>query len=175
MSHAFLSRPMAIAAACSVGLLYAAELPVPQPLPETNGPTTVYRQVTPDGRVVYSDKAIKGAKIDHTMTVEPPIKGNLWSAEPGSAPVIPRHAEPTPVQKVPSIPAPGKRKTIEQANADVIKAEMLLEDAKRRQEAAARGSERDALARNVADAQAMLERAVAERNTIRRTRYGALP
>lgn len=175
MPHTFLAGLMAIAAGFSAGLLCAAELPVPQPLPQTHGPTTVYRQITPDGRVVYSDKAIKGAKIDHTMTVEPPVKGNLWSAEPGSGPVIPRHAESTPVQKVPSIPVPGKRKTIEQANADVIKAEMLLEDAKHRQESAARGSDQNALARNVEDAQAMLERAVAERNAIRRTRYGGLP
>jgi hypothetical protein len=94
--------------------------------------TTLYRQVMPDGRVVYSDEPLKGAKIDQTIKVEPPIKGNAWAAESGSRPVAKPRSEPTPVRKVNT--PPGQKKTFEQASADVVRAEMKLEDAKKRQQ-----------------------------------------
>lgn len=150
-------------------------------------PTTIYRQVLPDGRIVYSDKAPKGARVDHTITVEPPIKGNLWTTESGTRPVVPQQSERTPVQKVGSVPNPGRSKTRDEATSDVIRAEMLLEDARRRQLANAEptaeeragasadgarlgdayGKRQEALAREVADAEAMLKKAVAERNALR--------
>lgn len=92
--------------------------------------STVYRQVLPDGRVIYSDEPIKGTKIDQTIKVDPPIKGNLWTAESGSRPIAKPRAESTPVRKVNSPPG----KSLEQAGADVVRAEMKLEDAKKRQQ-----------------------------------------
>ncbi|HJV81396.1 hypothetical protein [Noviherbaspirillum sp.] len=185
MNQVFLFKAAGCLACLSAATLFAAELPQPQPLPETNGPTTVYRQITSDGRIVYSDKTLQGAKVDHTITVEPPIKGNLWSTEAGSKPVAPQQSERTPVNKVPSIPVPGKTKTIEQANSDVIKAEMLLEDARKRQQAgdarlpgepdAAYAARRKSLARDVADSEAMLNKALADRKALRSVRYGQLP
>ncbi len=184
MNHPFLSWATATLAGFSVAAA-ATELAAPPPLPITSGPITVYRQLTPDGRVVYSDKAIQGAKIDHTITIEPPIKGNLWTTEAGSKPVIPPQTERTSIDKVPSIPAPGKKRTIEDINSDVIKAEMLLEDAQKKQNAGAArlpdesdtayAMRQKSLAREVADAQAMFNKTIADRNALRKARYGLLP
>ncbi len=149
--------------------------------------TKIYREITPDGRVVYTDKARKGARIDHTITVEPAIKGNLWTTEAGARPVVPPRAERTPVQRVASIPVPGKRKTYDEATSDVIRAEMLLEDARKRQQAGVEplpgertgnvnGTSRlneayfrrqQALAEDVAAAEEALKKAAAERNALR--------
>ena len=209
-----------IAIVCGVGLASppaisadaAAPLPVPAPAsasasahapvtltapsaPATpahaaSGPTVVYRQVLPDGRVVYSDKAQKGSKIDETITIEPPIKGNLWTTESGKKPVIPPQIEPTPVKQVGVIPAPGKKKTVADADSEVIRAEMLLEDARKRQEAGveplpgertgnsaggsrlneAYAARQKALARELVNAEAALKKALAERDALR---YGS--
>jgi hypothetical protein len=141
----------------------------------------------PDGRIVYSDKAIKGAKVDNTITVEPPIKGNSWTTESGRQPVIAPQIERTPVRRVASLPASGKRKTLDEATSDVIKAEMLLEDARKRQAAGveplpgertgnAGGGSRlneayqarqKLLARDVAYAEAALKKATEDRNGMR--------
>lgn len=96
------------------------------------GATTIYRHVTPEGRIVYSDRIQKGATVDHTITVEPVIKGNLWSTEAGSRPVA-KDAERVPIKRVLSFPPFSKRKTIDEATSDVIRAEMFLDDAKKRQ------------------------------------------
>jgi hypothetical protein len=37
--------------------------------PEGGGATTIYRQVMPDGRIVYSDTVTKGVKIDRILSV----------------------------------------------------------------------------------------------------------
>jgi hypothetical protein len=37
--------------------------------PANGGATIIYRQVMPDGRVVYSDKATKGVKIDRILAI----------------------------------------------------------------------------------------------------------
>jgi len=104
------------------------------PTAPTTSPTTIYRQVLPDGRIVYSDKATKGGKVDHTITFEPPVKGNLWTAEPGPRPKMPLKVEHTQIIKAPSLSPAEKKKVSDQAEANVIRAEMLLEDAKRKQE-----------------------------------------
>ena len=144
----------------------------------------------PDGRVIYSDKAQKGSKIDETITIEPPIKGNLWTTESGKKPVIPAQTQPTPVKQVGVIPTPGKKKTVADADSEVIRAEMLLEDAKKRQEAGvepqagertgnsaggsrlneAYAARQKSLAREIANAEAALKKALAERDALR---YGS--
>ena len=100
----------------------------------TSGPTTIYRQVMGDGRIVYSDKAVKDAKIDHTLRVDAPIKGHSWTTESGPRPKIAAQSKPTSIYKVRSIPGANKKDVLDEATANVIRAEMLLEDAKRRQE-----------------------------------------
>lgn len=112
----------------------AAEAP-PEPVAKS---TVIYRQVWPDGRIVYADKALAGAKPDQTITVGPAIKGNLWTTEPSERrPVVIPRAEPTPVRQVASLPPIAKPYVPEAqkqaASLEVMRAEMLLEDAKKRQ------------------------------------------
>jgi hypothetical protein len=135
MKSLFLHAAIAAALACPAAACLAqgdkqAEKSVAEKLPPPA--TTLYRQVMPDGRVVYSDEPVKGTKIDQTIKVEPPIKGNSWAAESGSRPVAKPRAEPTPVRKVNT--PPGQKKSFEQASADVVRAEMKLEDARKRQQ-----------------------------------------
>lgn len=152
-----------------------------------NVPTTIYRQVMPDGRVIYTDKAIKEGKVDHTITVAPPIKGNLWTTEPGPRPHIPPQVVPTQIIRAPALSPEEKKRVLNQADANVIRAEMLLEDAKRKQEDGveplpgertgnADGTSRlnetydtrqKLLARAVAYAEAELKRAKAQQDALR--------
>jgi len=156
--------------------------------------TRIYRQVLPDGRIVYSDEAIAGARLDHTIIMTAPIKGNLWSTESGQRPQVAPQTTPTPVQRVVPLrtPAPGKSTIAvpDAALAEVMRAEMLLEDAKKRQAAGARalpGEEHDnsdgglsynrayfsrqqRLARDVDYAQDELKKAIAVRDGVRATR-----
>jgi hypothetical protein len=138
----------------------------------------------PDGKIVYSDKLIKGAKVDETLAPDP--AANTWKSESGKRPVVPPRVERTPVNKVPSIAATDKRRGYEDANADVLKAEMLLEDARKRQQAGieplpgertgnASGGSRlnehyqarqQKLKEDVAEAEAMLGRARTERTAL---------
>jgi hypothetical protein len=144
----------------------------------------------PDGRIVYSDKALKGARVDHTIKVDPAIKGNLWTAEAGPKPVVAPQAERTPIDRVNPAPGLGKRRTLDEATSDVIRAEMLLEDARKRQSAGveplagertgnASGGSRlneayqarqQALAKEVADAEASLQKARSDRDALRSAR-----
>jgi hypothetical protein len=177
-------RLVAWASAMLPALAWAQDLVKPDPIGEPA--TKLYRQHLPDGRVVYSDKPLKGAKLDDTLTVDPESNGKSWKSESGKRPVIPSRAERTPVQRVPSIPPLNKRKTFDEADADVIKAEMLLEDAKKHQQAGveplpgertgnlgggSRLNERydarqKALANEVAEAEAMVQRSRNERNSL---------
>jgi hypothetical protein len=161
-----------------------------KPAPPEGTATTVYRQVTPDGRVVYSDKALKGAKIDHTIKVEPAIKGNLWTAEAGPKPVAAHQVETTPIKRINTPAGSARKKTLDEATSDVIRAEMLLEDAKKRQQAGveplqgertgnASGGSRlnetyqarqQALAKDVSDAEASLRKAQSDRDQVRPAR-----
>jgi hypothetical protein len=104
------------------------------PTPPSSTPTTIYREVMPDGRIVYTDKALKEGKVDHTITVEPPIKGNLWTTQPGPRPNLPPKVERTQIIKAPSLSPEEKKRVADQAESNVIRAEVLLEDAKRKQE-----------------------------------------
>jgi hypothetical protein len=122
----------------------------PRAAPARHEPTKIYRQVLPDGRIVYSDETVSGAKIDHTITMTPPIKGNLWSTEPGTPPKVAPQATPTPVQRIDPVRRPAADKSTiavpDAVLAEVMRAEMLLEDAKKRQAAGAKplpGEERD--------------------------------
>lgn len=107
----------------------------PVAAPPGNKPTTIYRQVMPDGSIVYSDKATKGARTDETITVEPPLNGNLWTTQPSAhPPKLPEKIEHTKIIKAPTLSLKEKRKIADQVESSVIRAEMLLEDAKRKQE-----------------------------------------
>jgi len=151
----------------------------------------LYRQVTPEGKVIYSDKPVSGAKLDDTLTEDPESSGHSWNNETGRRPTMPPRAESTPVSKVPTIPPVNRGKTLADADADVIKAEMLLEDAKKRREAGIeplpgertanaekKGSRlndsyqarQDRLAQDVAEMERMVKRARAERDSLRPAR-----
>jgi hypothetical protein len=124
-------KTVAIMAVLAPVLACAENVLVPAPL--GSAATTVYRQVLPDGRIVYTDKAPKDGKVDQTITVEPPAKGKVWTSESGTRPVVAPQVEHKPVNRVNAIPGTGKQKTLDEATSDVIRAEMLVEDAKRRQ------------------------------------------
>lgn len=98
-----------------------------------NSPITIYREVMPDGRIVYTDKALKEGKIDHTITVDPPIKGHLWTTQPGTPPNKAPKIERTQIIKAPTLSFEEKKKIADQVQSSVIRAEMLLEDAKKKQ------------------------------------------
>jgi hypothetical protein len=185
MNTCLLRRAFPIAVVCSATAAFSQNLVAPTP--SSGGTTNIYCQVTPDGRVVYSDKLIKGARLDHTITVEPSIEGNSWTTEYGSRPIARQQVERTPIRKTDSLPASGNRKSLDEATSDVIRAEMLLEDARKRQQAGVEplpgertgnkgGGSRlngmywtrqELLARDVADAEAMLKEAAASRNRLR--------
>lgn len=188
MTPALVRQIAVLAVSTLPALTIAEELPPPEPIGKAAN--TAYRQVLPDGRIVYSDKPVKGAKIDETISIDPPIKGNAWSTAPGKPPKVAPRSERTPVNRVASIPAPGKGKTLDEANSDVIHAEMRVEDAKKRKEAGveplpgertgtASGASRlndaykarqRALAQAVVEAQAALKKSVAERDALRGAR-----
>ena len=174
---------LALAFAPAIGL--AEEIPRPDPIGKPA--TKVYRQVTPDGRIIYSDKPVKGAKVDETITVEPPPKGTSPATVSGKPPEPPLRSGPTPVDRVATIPLSGKPRTLDDANAEVIRAEMLLEDARKRLEAGveplpgerigtAGGGSRlsddyharqKRLAEEVAVAENVLKKSIAERDALR--------
>ncbi|GAB3554356.1 hypothetical protein GCM10027343_42300 [Noviherbaspirillum agri] len=179
----FNRRALVLVAAVFPTFALSQQLPKPEPLGDPA--TKVYRQVTSDGRIVYSDKPIPGAKIDETIVPDP--ETNVWTPETGKPPVVPPRAERTSVSKVPSIPAPGKVRTLGDADADVIRAEMMLEDAKKRQEEGveplpgersglvtgksrlneAYWERQRALAQETAEAESMVRKARNERESIR--------
>lgn len=171
----------------STPMVFSAELATPEPIGEPA--MKAYRQIMPDGRIVYSDKLVEGARVDETITVDPPIKGNIWSSETGTPPKIAPQTRQTPVNRVSSIPELGKQKTPEDADADVTRAEMLLDDAKKRRERGvaplpgertgnANGSSRlndaykarqKSLAQAVDAAEDALRKSIAERDALRNT------
>ncbi|OGB26669.1 MAG: hypothetical protein A3I66_03765 [Burkholderiales bacterium RIFCSPLOWO2_02_FULL_57_36] len=51
--------------------------------PDGAGATTIYRQIMPDGRIVYSDTITKGVKIDRILSV--PHVENRTAAKPAAA------------------------------------------------------------------------------------------
>ncbi len=103
--------------------------------PPGQGAGTIYRQIMPDGRITYSDRALPGGRVDHTIKVERPIEGNVWTAASGADPIAPRRAERIPVKRVVVAPVPGSKMSLDEATSEVIRAEMLLEDARKQQKA----------------------------------------
>lgn len=162
----------------------AEELTITAPAKIGKPAERVYRQVLPDGKILYSDKLVKGAKLDETLAPDP--AANSWKSESGKPPAVPPRVERTPVNKVPSIASLDRRRSVQDADGDVIKAEMLLEDAKKRQQAGieplpgertgnAGGGSRlnehyqarqQRLREDVAEAEAMLRRARTERTAL---------
>lgn len=156
--------------------------------PAAREATTIYRHVLPGGQVFYSDEAVAGARIDHTIRVPAPIAGNLWSTAPGTRPVVPAPAIPTPVKRMPGAPVVATARMAGSDNdamqIEVMRAEMLLEDAKMRQAEGAKplpfelrdnsdggpstnqayASRQKRLARDVAYAEEQLQRALDTRN-----------
>jgi hypothetical protein len=183
MRTLFLLKAMTVVAGALTANAFSQAI---EPAPSSGGATIIFRQVMPDGRIVYSDKAVRGAKRDHTITVEPLIKGNSWTTDAGQRPVT-AQSERTPVRQVVNPPGLGKKKSWDEATTDVIRAEMLLEDAKKRQESGveplpgertgnisggsrlneAYEARQKLLATEVAAAEAALKQAVADRDGLR--------
>ena len=181
-------RILALALALMPAAVPAEEIPRPEPIGKPA--TKVYRQVTPDGRVIYSDKPVKGAKVDETITVDPPAPNTPSGAVSGKPAAPPLATVPTPVDRVTVIPSSGKPRTVDDATADVLRAEMLLEDARKRMEAGAEplpgerigtasGGSRlsddyharqKRLAEEVAVAENVLKKSMAERDALREGR-----
>jgi hypothetical protein len=177
------SRTLALVLALTPAAVPAEEIARPEPIGKPA--TRVYRQVMPDGRVIYSDKLVKGARVDETIIVEPPAKST--PTPPAKPPATPPVAAPSPVAPVSVIPAPGRPRTLDDATADVIRAELLLEDARKRMEAGAEplpgerigtasGGSRlsddyharqKRLAEEVAVAENVLKKSMAERDALR--------
>lgn len=111
----------------------AADVPPPAPLGK--GATRAYRQVLPDGSIVYSDKHVPGAKIDETIEVEPGARHAPVAVDATRKPAARPRPNAVPVRKVGSIPPADRRRSAEEAQSEVIRAEMQLEDAKKRQQA----------------------------------------
>jgi hypothetical protein len=182
---ALFARPLIVfAAALAPAAAMSEDLPPPDPIGKPA--TTVYRQVMPGGRVIYSDKPVKGAKRQETITIEPAPPATPTANVSGKPVSPPLATEPAPPARVATIPSSGG-KTLDEANADVVRAEMLLEDARKRQEAGveplpgerigtASGGSRlsdDYLARQkrlaeeVAVAENVLRKSIAERDSLR--------
>ncbi|MFC7514818.1 hypothetical protein ACFQUU_07370 [Herbaspirillum sp. GCM10030257] len=167
----------------------AEELQLTAPANIGKPASKVYRQVLPNGKIIYSDKHIKGARIDETI-VPDPANMNTWKSETGKRPVVPPRVESTPVSKLPPVASVSTRKSIDEANAHVIKAEMLLEDARKKQQNGveplpgertgnANGGSRLndkykarqlMLEQEVAEAEAMLKKTIRERDALQGSR-----
>lgn len=96
------------------------------PLPKPS--TAVYQQISKDGVRVYSDKPLAGVKLERSISRQ---------ASRSAMPMIERSTGPsdapaqiTEVVRMLSITPTGRPKTIEEAAADILHAEMLLEDAR---------------------------------------------
>jgi hypothetical protein len=185
MKPSFFSISIAALAASFAVAAFSQD--IVKPAPSGGGTGIIYRQVMPDGRIVYTDRVLPGGRVDHTIRVERPIKGNVWTVEPGSNPVASSRMQSTPVKRVAVSPVPSRKMTLDEATAEVIRAEMLLEDAKKQQEAGveplpgertgnASGGSRlneayherqKLLAKYVSYAEAALKKAIEDRNRLR--------
>ncbi|TFW02985.1 hypothetical protein E4K72_13275 [Oxalobacteraceae bacterium OM1] len=170
----------------NLALPIAQAVDVPQPAPLGKSANKAYRQVMPDGSIVYSDKPVKGAKIDETIEVEPPLHGTQVEVDTRKKPAAKPQSRPVPVQRVGAIPPPDRKRTSDEAQSEVVRAEMQLEDARKRQQAGvepvagertgnANGTSRlndtywkrqQDLAQDVEEAHDALRKAQAERNTL---------
>jgi hypothetical protein len=171
-------------AALALPLLPVLAEQVAPPAPLGKPAASAYRQLTPDGRVLYSDKPVKGAKVQQEIT--PPPKGVVAMDESKDRRPAPPQAERKPVARVAGVAGAARPVTLDEANSAVIGAEMLLEDARKRQQAgtaplpderiAGNGGEprvnaayvqrQQVLAQEVAQAKATLHRARVERDAL---------
>jgi hypothetical protein len=178
-------RILILALAVTAPAAVAAELPQPAPVGEPA--TTVYRQVLPGGRIIYSDRPVKGAKMDQTITVDPPAVGTISSGTSGASSASTSRSGPGTADRVSTIPPSGRTKTLDDATADVIRAEILLDDAHKRMEAGAEPlpgervgtatggtrlnddyhARQKRLAEEVAVAENVLKKSIAERDALR--------
>ena len=132
MTPNYFSKGIAILAAFFSATAYSQS--VVQSAPPGGSAETIYRQVMPDGRIIYADRPLPGARVDSTIKIDRPIKGNVWGVESGANPPAPIRSERTPVKKIAAAPSASRKMTVDEAAAAVMRAEMLLEDAKKQQE-----------------------------------------
>ena len=173
--------PLLLPVAFGVSPVGAQPVITPGPLPDP--PTVLYRQIMPDGRIVYSDQRKPGARVDHTLNVDLPPPGSTWSVNGNPRPPAKQEIRATPVQQVATIPSSGGPRTVDEAAAELIRAEMLLEDARRKRDAAhaprleelgdigprsAYAERQRALAREIAQAEAGVDKAKADLAAARR-------
>lgn len=88
-------------------------------------PQTIFKYVTPDGRTVYSDKPIPGARLVEELAPPPPV------APPAAA--APR--APAPKAEATAKSAPGHSAVLDAAWREFNDAAAALEEARRRVEA----------------------------------------
>lgn len=135
------------------------------------------RYVFPDGRVVYSDQPVPGARLANEVAPPPP---------PGSPPPVGESPGRRPA-KSSEIPGAARPRSLAEADAEVRAATQALEQARARQQAGVEPlpGERTGTASGgsrlneayqarqagnqqaVADAEARLQRAIAARNAVR--------
>lgn len=130
-----IARNLILALAFTSPVALGAELASPEPIGEPA--TKVYRQVLPGGRIIYSDRPIKGAKMEQTITVDPSAVGTISSGTSGGSTASTSRSGPGSADRANSIPPSGKASTLDDATANVIRAEILLDDARKRMEAGA--------------------------------------
>jgi flagellar hook-basal body complex protein FliE len=87
---------------------------------------TVYRYVTPDGRTIFSDQPVPGAKLQGTVAPPPPPSG---SPAPAPAPVESRTAAPA------EPPGAARQQQLRQATQEVEAAQQALAQARAQLEA----------------------------------------
>lgn len=182
-------RRAAVLLASCMAPLWANAVDLPTPAPLGDPATRIFRQVGPNGSVIYSDRPIGNAALDATLTIDRPIPGNGWTTRPGKGAVIPPQDNPTPVARVAAFPDPDRPRTLDDANLEVMRAEMLLEDARQRfdrsrtgtvqagsaADADPAGTQGTVLQEAVETAERNLKRAVSERNALRNAQITGRP
>lgn len=173
-----LRASLGLAASLAAAGIFAQD--VVAPAPAGAGATTIYRQVMPDGRILYSDKLQKGAKIERTVPLEPPVQA---MASTSAAPGV--HIQRSPAGSETGPPAMLRAR--DEADMALMKAEMLLEETRKRQAAGveplpgertanvgggsrlnqAYWERQEALAQDVAAAEEALREARARHNQVR--------
>ena len=129
--HALLPDILALTLGAALALLLVNTVMAQDqvaPAAEGGGAKTIYRLVMPDGSITYSDKPQKGAKVERTVNIEPTLQTGG-----GDRPAVPPAViERSPVQ--PSAAPGGPRLSPrDEAENAVVKAQLALEEARRRQ------------------------------------------
>ena len=109
---------MSLLRACLPAVLAAMAL-FPQHLPAQQ----VYKYVTPDGRVIYSDKPVKGAEKSKAVTVPPP------PSDSDAAAAKRRAEQERKAQEEATARLDARRKALDIADERVATARKALEDA----------------------------------------------